>query len=121
MGAFRLSRAAEADLVDILAWSEAKFGESARRRYERLLTAGLLDVADDPERPGSIARPELGAGVRSWHLRGSRERARGEDGVVERPRHFIIYRAVDGWIAVGRILHDAMEFERHLRQSRVWE
>ena len=121
MASFRLSRAAESDIVEILAWSEAQFGAVARRRYERLIAVALLDLASDPARPGSLLRPELGPGVRSWHLRGSRERARSEGGAVRQPRHFVIYRPVEtGGIAVGRLLHDAMELWRHLGGGDDW-
>jgi toxin ParE1/3/4 len=115
MPGYRLSEAAETDIIDILVWSETQFGEAARRRYQWLIVTGLMDIATDPARPGSIARPELGDGVRSWHLRNSRDRARGAEGVMQRPRHFVIYRDIDARIVIGRILHDAMELERHLR------
>jgi toxin ParE1/3/4 len=122
MAVYRLTKAAETDIVEILAWSESQFGGVARRRYERLIVTALIDIAADPVRPGSLARPELGGDVRSWHLHGSRERARGPDGVVQRPRHFLIYRPVDAaLIAIGRILHDAMELERHLQDPGVWD
>ncbi|MDP3747810.1 MAG: type II toxin-antitoxin system RelE/ParE family toxin [Phenylobacterium sp.] len=122
MAAYRLTEAAETDIVEILAWSETQFGGAARRRYERLIVAALIDIATDPIRPGSIARPELGPDVRSWHLRSSRERARDSDGVVQRPRHFLIYRRVDAaLIAIGRVLHDSMELERHLQGPGAWD
>ena len=70
---YRLSDAAQADVIDILAWTHEQFGEAARLRYESLIVAALRDVATQPDRPGSIERPELGAGVRSWHLRLSRD------------------------------------------------
>ena len=115
MGSVRLTDAAQSDIVEILAWSEMQFGEAARRRYERLIVTALRDIAGAPERPGSVGRPELGADVRSWHLRGSRDRARGADGVVSRPRHFLLYKIVDPQlVAIGRVLHDAMELRRHL-------
>ncbi len=122
MARYRLTEAAETDIVEILEWSERQFGGAARRRYERLLVAALLDVAADPTRTGSLARPELGSHVRSWHLRGSREHARGPDGVVQRPRHFLIYRALDpALIVIGRVLHDAMELHRHLQALEIWD
>ena len=121
MAIYRLSEAAEGDIVELLAWSEAQFGGAARRRYERLLVTALTDIAPDPMRPGSLARKELGIDVRSWHLRGSRERARSPDGIVQQPRHFLIYRLVDPTlIAIGRVLHDAMELGRHLQDPDVW-
>ena len=86
---YRLSDAAQADVINILAWTHKEFGEAARLRYESLIIAALRDVATHPDRPGSIARPELGAGVRSWHLRLSRNHAATGAEVVRRPRHFI--------------------------------
>jgi toxin ParE1/3/4 len=121
MAGVRLTDAAQSDIVEILAWSQLQFGEAARRRYERLIVIGLLDIAADPQRPGSLARPELGEGARSWHLRGSRERARDADGIVQRPRHLLIYRPRHGVVVIGRILHDAMELERRLREAGAWD
>jgi toxin ParE1/3/4 len=66
---YRLSEAAQHDVLTILAWTDEQSGEAARLRYESLMVAALRDVASQPDRPGSVARPELGAGVRSWHLR----------------------------------------------------
>ena len=59
---------------------------------ESLIVAALRDVATQPHRPGSIARPELGAGVRSWHLRLSRDHVGTSAAVVRLPRHFLVYR-----------------------------
>jgi toxin ParE1/3/4 len=110
----------QADIVDILAWTQGQFGEAARQRPESLLVAALRDVATQPDRPGSIECPELGAGVRSWHLRLSRDHAGTVAGVVRRPRHFVIYRAETERLVVGRVLHDAMELARHLEPGASW-
>ena len=118
---YRLSDAAQADVINILAWTHEQFGEAARLRYESLIVAALRDVATQPDRPGSIARPELGLGVRSWHLRLSRDHVgTGADG-VRRPRHFLIYRFEPALLVVGRVLHDAMELARHLDPATSWE
>ena len=82
MAGYRLSAAAQADLSNILAWTYERFCESARERYEALVVAAVRDIAAQPDRAGSIERPELGEGVRSWHLRLSRERARLAPGIV---------------------------------------
>jgi toxin ParE1/3/4 len=114
MIAYRLSGAALEDIVELLAYTDATHGETARRRYERLLVTALRDIAADPQRIGSVARPEFGEHVRSYHLRYSRERARTEHGIVLKPRHLLLYRvARTSVIGVGRVLHDAMELERH--------
>jgi toxin ParE1/3/4 len=45
---YRLSAAAEEDIIQLLAYTQDRFGEIARRRYETLLIAGLRDIASDP-------------------------------------------------------------------------
>lgn len=118
---YRLSQAAQGDVLDILTWTHEQFGDAARLRYESLLVAALRDVASQPDRPGSLARPELGAGVRSWHLRLSRQHMHAGVGVVHRPRHFLVYRTEPGMVVVGRVLHDAMELARHMGSATSWE
>jgi toxin ParE1/3/4 len=118
---YRLSEAAQADIVDILGWTHERFGEPARLRYESLIVTALRDVATQPDRPGSLARPELRAGVRSWHLRLSQEHVKGGVDIVRRPRHFLVYRFEPALVLVGRVLHDAMELARHLDPDTSWE
>ena len=110
MARLRLSALAQADIVNVLAWTAQRFGDQAQARYEQLLAKALRDLSAEPLRLGSAARPELGNGVRSYHLRHSRKRSE-----VARPRHLILYGIADGSIVeVGRVLHDAMELERHV-------
>ena len=118
---YRLSDAAQADVINILAWTHEQFGEAVRLRYESLIVAALRDVATQPERPGSIARPELGSGVRSWHLRLSLDHAATGAEVVRWPRHFLVYRLEPALLVGGRVLHDAMELTRHLDPDTSWE
>lgn len=118
MAEVRLSAEAGADILDILTRTYADYGRDALLRYEFLIVTALSDVADPNRRRGVVARPELGAGVYSYHLRHSRDRARHPTGIVRRPRHFILFRHVlPELIGVGRILHDVMEVERHLPRS----
>jgi toxin ParE1/3/4 len=121
MAHYRLSAAARGDIVDILTWTHEHFGEAARKRYEMLIVTALRDIAHQPNRPGSLERPELGESVRSWHPALSRDRARTDAGSVRRPRHFLIYQLDDGLVVVGRVLHDGMELARHLDPEQVWE
>jgi len=115
---YRLSTTAEADIIRILKYTQDRFGAIARRRYEALLVACLRDIATDPERSGSVARPELGAAVRSYHLRHGCARARTSDSVVRQPRHLLLFRATQpDVIGVGRVLYDGMELERHLPEQ----
>lgn len=118
---YRLSEAAQEDVINVLVWTHEQFGGAARQRYERLIVASLRDVATQPDRPGSIERPELGAGVRSWHLRLSRARAATGADVVRRPRHFLVYRMEPDLLVVGRLLHDSMELALHLDPDASWD
>lgn len=100
--------------MQILAWSHEQFGEQARLRYEALLVRAILDVCDDPSRAGSLARPEIAADARTYHLRHSRGRGRPATVRVARPRHFLLYRVRhDGQLEIGRVLHDSMNLKRH--------
>ncbi len=118
---YRLSQAAQGDVLSILAWTHEQFGEIARLRYESLFVAALRDVASQSDKPGSLARPELGAGVRSWRLRPSRDHVKPGVEVVRRPRHFLAYRSEPALVVVGRVLHDAMELARHVDPDTSWE
>lgn len=108
---YRLSRAAISDVAEAILWSEDNFGASAAIRYEALISAAIDDVAEDPLRIGSTERPEIGEGVRTWHLRLSRYGS--AEGLVRRPRHLLLYR-IEGAdvVGIGRVLHDRMDIER---------
>jgi toxin ParE1/3/4 len=110
-----LSPSARTDIREVLLWSQERFGQRAAMRYRDLLKQALRDIAADPNRPGSRERPELARGVRTYHLFFSRDRARSGLGVVQRPRHFVVYRhRGEDTIDIIRVLHDAREVERHL-------
>ncbi len=119
MARYRLTHAAQADIVSILAWSHTQFGEEARQRYEALITAAIRYAATRNDDVGRTVRPELGAGIFSWHLAQSRTHSRG--GNVHRPRHFLICRRDGDVLVVSRVLHDAMELRRHLDPQQSWE
>ena len=119
MARYRLTHAAQADIVSILAWSQDQFGEQARKRYEALIITAIRDAAARSDDVGRRLRPELGDGVFSWHL--ARSRTRSPGGNVHRPRHFLICRLDADVLVVGRVLHDAMELRRHLDPRQPWE
>lgn len=119
MARYRLTHAAQADMIVILAWSHERFGEEARKRYEALIATAIRDAAESSNQLGHTARPELGDGVYSWHLRQSRVHSPG--GVVHRPRHFLLCRRDGDLLVVGRVLHDAMELRRHVDPQHAWE
>ena len=114
----RLSRDAEQDILEILAHSEENFGDVARRRYEALLFVAMNDIATDPERLGSWPRPEIADSIRSYHLVQSRNRVPSGIGLVQRPRHFLLYRiAQPERVGVGRVLHERMDVLRHIPED----
>jgi toxin ParE1/3/4 len=111
----QFARRARRDIGELLDWSHEQFGPAARRRYETLIDTALQDISDDALRSGSVERVMLGRRVRLYHLRHSRERARTEDGIVQAPRHVVVYRlAGSDTVIVLRILHEAMDLTRHL-------
>ncbi len=119
MADYRLTHAAQADIVSILAWSDEQFGEQARKRYETLIAAAIRGAASQAGDLGQISRPELGDGVFSWHLSQSSSHAPGIR--VRRPRHFLVCRQEGDVLIIGRILHDAMDPQRHVDTGQPWE
>jgi toxin ParE1/3/4 len=110
-----LAPAAEEDIVNILAWSHEHFGEQARLGYEALLTQAIVDIAENPERVGSLPREELAVGARTYHLSHSRQRIAKPVGIVGYPRHFLLIRRnAEGDIEIGRVLHDSMDLASNL-------
>ena len=100
-------------------WTRTKFGRDAALRYEDLIIQALSDIEADMEGPGSQDKSDVQKGVWSYHLSLSRERARTALGIVQNPRHFIIYRGREGQsvIDVLRILHDGRDLQRHLSEE----
>lgn len=117
--AYRLSSAAQADIVGILAWSNEQFGEEARIRYEKLLVAAMRHAASSEDGAGPTHHPECGQGVFFWHL--SRSRAQSSSGLVHRTRHFLVCRRDGDLLVIGRVLHDAMDTHRNLDGGMVWD
>ena len=115
MASIRLTGPAASDIAELLEWSEETFGTLARRRYEALIATALKDIAQDWQRAGSVRRDDLKTGCRAFHLRHSRSRAKVGGGVVQSPRHILVYRLVPGDIVVIlRVLHESMDPPRHL-------
>ena len=113
MARYRLSGPAKADLSAILRTSETRHGREARSRYRGLLAAAMRRVAGDPQGRLTLDRGELLAGLRSLHIRHSRDESR--EAPVGEPVHVIFYRAVEpGLVEIVRVLHDRMEPSRHM-------
>jgi toxin ParE1/3/4 len=97
-----------ADIAAILRTSEERYGREARTRYQALLTAAMRRVAAEPDGALTADRSVLLPGVRSFHLRHSRND--GAEPPVARPVHVIFYRPLlPGVVEIVRVLHERME------------
>jgi toxin ParE1/3/4 len=111
----RLTLPAEQDVAKILDDSASTFGVAARSRYEALLQAAIEDLRTNPRRPTSADRPDLGLGVRSYHLRFARRRAGKGAEKVRSPRHLLVYVIEsESEVLILRVLYDAMDLRMHL-------
>ena len=104
----RLTAAAEADLEGILRWTVARFGEAQARIYAEAVAAALNDLLGGPTVAGATKRNDILKGLFTLHV--ARKGRKG--------RHFVMFRVVRApnhdVIEVLRLLHDAMDLQRHL-------
>ena len=104
----RLTAAAEADFEEILRWTVDRFGEAQARIYADTISAVLNDLAAGPTVVGAKKRDDILKGLFTLHV--AREGRKG--------RHFVMFRvgrAPDrDVIEVLRLLHHAMDLQRHL-------
>jgi toxin ParE1/3/4 len=115
MARFRLARPAQVDLANILATSAERWGAEGRRRYAAVLVEAMRQVAAEPDGALTKKRPDLRAGIRSFHVRYARRSAEGAK--VRRPVHVLYYRvAQEGVIEIVRLLHERMDPSRHLEE-----
>lgn len=103
-----LSSAAETDLAEILAYTAAQFGDGQARAYAQTLSSALQLLSSGPAAPGVRMRDEIFKGLCFLHVA-----RRGRPG-----RHFVMFRigrdSGPPTIEVLRVLHDAMDFGRHI-------
>lgn len=96
MSRFVLSPRAQADLNDIWDYSARRWGMDQAERYLRRIAEAVDLVAETPER-----------GRNCDHIReGHRKYQVGS--------HILFYREMSGGIDVVRILHQQLDFDRHL-------
>ncbi len=115
-----LAAAAERDIRDILRETLKTFGTVQLSTYQRVIRTGIEMIAALPERPGSLSRPELGAGIRLFHL----ELAAGRRGAAAHCLYYTMGKLPDGsaGLLILRVLHEHME-PRHkvIRSLREFE
>ena len=104
----RLTATAEADFQEVLRWTLAQFGEAQARIYAETLAAALKDLATGPTVTGARERNDIAKGLSTLHV----ARKGRKD------RHFVMFRTGQVQdrkvIEVLRLLHDAMDLQRHL-------
>ena len=104
----RLTAAAEADFREILRWTVAQFGETQARVYAETLSAAITDLAAGPTVIGTRERNNIAKGLFTLHV--ARKGRKG--------RHFAMFRIGQDRdrevIEILRVLHDAMDLQRHL-------
>ena len=104
----RLGRRAEQDYREILGWTERSFGAAQAQSYAQTISLAVQALAAGPDTPGSKLREEIGPGIRTLHI--ARNGRKG--------RHFVVYRVGgDRTIDVIRLLHESMDFQRHVPSS----
>jgi toxin ParE1/3/4 len=109
---YRLTEAADADVLAILAESARLFGPAQRDRYAALVETAARMVAEDPGRPGSRDRSDLPEGVRSFHV----ELAARRRGAAAHVLYYVRERSPDGGevVIIARVLHERMEPALHV-------
>ena len=111
MSKLLISGVARVDLVSILEASLTRLGEDGREKYARLLIQGLRELRAAPEGPATRPRPELAAGMRSFHL----GQVRKNPGVKE-PLHFLLYRVRRNQpVELLRVLHERLDLRSFSR------
>jgi len=101
----RLTRQAEQDITDILAWTADQFSVQQAEVYAEILPLALEVLLQGPEVIGAKRRDDILAGIFVLHV--ARQGRRG--------RHFIVFRPIeDRYIDVLRVLHDSMDLARHI-------
>ena len=104
----RLTAAAEVDFQGILRWTLEQFGEAQAQVYAGTLSTALGSLAAGPKVIGAKARNDIAKGLFTLHVACH----------ARKGRHFIVFRIGRDKerkvIEVLRLLHDAMDLERHL-------
>jgi toxin ParE1/3/4 len=105
--AYELTELAERDIKGILRETYKMFGDHQLIAYTNIIELGLTMVGEDPERAGAIRRPELGDGIRLFHL----EHAAGRSGGAAHCLYFTTGPTRKGAIGtlILRVLWEGME------------
>lgn len=96
MSRYALRPGAQADIEEIWNYTVARWGASQAEKYLRQLAEAMAYVAADPAR--GRACDDVRAGYRKYAV----------------GAHVLFYKRTQDGVDVVRILHQRMDFERHL-------
>lgn len=102
----RTTEPADDDFRSIIRWTAREFGEKQARAYAETLKIAVRELRAGPALTGVKVRDDISAGILTRHV--ARKGRKG--------RHFLMFRVFDRErhvIDVLRILHDAMDLQRH--------
>lgn len=97
----RASSHAEGDLKSIFRYTIRKWGFDQADAYLELLSFARERIVANPFLPGSKPRDDLAAGCRTLRC----------------GKHVYFYRLRDNTVEIARILHESMDFERHVGEE----
>jgi len=97
MAKYTLSKDAERDIVGITRYTKVNFGVEQARNYANQLYQSAQIAADFPS-TGSTYTTKAGKSYLRYNC----------------GQHSIFYEEEEGGIFIGRILHQMMDFDRHL-------
>lgn len=101
MKSYCLSEIADEDLLAIFLYTIAKWGEEQVPIYLGRLDQAFIQLADNPFAAQSKSREDLATRCRLFKV----------------AHHVIVYRPEEGHISIARILHQSMDFEKHVREE----
>jgi toxin ParE1/3/4 len=106
----RITEPADDDFRSIIRWTAREFGEQQARAYAETLRIAVRGLSAGPTLTGVKVRDDIAAGILTLHV--ARNGRKG--------RHFLMFRVSDREghvIDVLRILHDAMDLQRHVPED----
>jgi toxin ParE1/3/4 len=101
MTLFRASSYAEQDLRSIFRYTIESWGVAQAAAYLQLISLARDRIVSNPCLPGSKSREDLAEGCRTYRC----------------GKHVIFYRLRDNAVEIARILHESMDFPKHVGET----
>lgn len=101
------SLAATRDITGIIRWTANRFGPMQAKKYAGLLRDAIKTLRGGPDIAGVRKRDDLLAGLLSLRIHGG-----------SHTLFFKVDESQEEIIVLMRVLHDAMDFARHLQEEK---